>query len=271
MSLLDLIKERRSVRSFDGRPLTEEDRKDIEEYAKTIEPLFDIPVGYAFLEGGKDGLGSQVLVGDRTFLAGKVKRVPYAEVAFGYEFEKLILYAWSIGVGSVWIAGTMKRSAFEKAAGIKDDEMMPCITPLGYEAEKMSMREKLMRKGVKADIRKPAGELFFDKSFNRPMSREAMGEFADLFEMVRWAPSAVNKQPWRIVADDGAFHFYEKKDKGYVNDDAGDLQKIDVGIALCHFTMGLDEKEMAYLIEVNDPGFIAPQDTEYIASVRLIF
>ena len=35
--------------------------------------------------------------------------------------------------------------------------------------------------------------------------------------------------------------------------------------------MGLNEKEMAYLIEVNDPGFIAPQDTEYIASVRLVF
>ena len=270
MSLLDLIKERRSVRSFDGRPLTEEDRTKLEEYAKTIEPLFDIPVGYAFLEGGKDGLGSQVLVGDRTFLAGKVKRVPYAEVAFGYEFEKLILYAWSIGIGSVWIAGTMKRSAFEKAAGIKEDEMMPCITPLGYEAEKMSMREKLMRKGVKADSRKPAGELFFDKSFNRPMNEDAMGEFADLFEMVRWAPSAVNKQPWRIGRRDGKYHFYKKGDKGYVSEEVGDMQRIDLGIALCHFVMAVEESGRKASVVIEDPAIETQPGIEYIASVAII-
>ncbi len=37
---------------------------------------------------------------------------------------------------------------------------------------------------------------------------------AEILEMVRWAPSAVNKQPWRIVYKDGTYHFYEKKDAG---------------------------------------------------------
>lgn len=277
-NLLEIIKERRSVRTFDGRPLADEDRAEIEAYIGTLDELFDIPVEYVFIEGGKDGRESQVLVGDKTFIAGKVPKVPYAEVAFGYSFEKVILYAWSMGIGTVWIGGTMKREAFEKAAGLKDSEVMPCITPLGYEADKMSMREKLMRKTIKADSRKPADKLFFDRRFGKPLkanengevSDEKIGEFTDLFEMVRWAPSAVNKQPWRIVADDGVFHFYEKQDRGYMSEATGDLQKIDIGIALCHFTMGLDEKDMTYMIEVNDPGIGAPEDIHYIASVRLV-
>ena len=65
---------------------------------------------------------------------------------------------------------------------------------------------------------------------------------SEVLDMVRWAPSAINKQPWRIVHRDGAYHFYEKKDRGYSSDATGDMQKIDVGIALCHFIMGLEYK-----------------------------
>ena len=53
-------------------------------------------------------------------------------------------------------------------------------------------------------------------------------------EAVRLAPSAVNKQPWRVVVTENAAHFYEKKDKGYDNG-TYDLQKADLGIALYHF------------------------------------
>ena len=99
--------------------------------------------------------------------------MPYAEVAFGYSFEKVVLYAWSIGIGTVWIGGTMNREKFEKAAGLKDDEMMPCISPLGYPAAKHSIKETLMRKGVGADTRFPAEKIFFENSFFLPsFSRE---------------------------------------------------------------------------------------------------
>ena len=87
--------------------------------------------------------------------------------------------------------------------------------------------------------------------------------------MVRWAPSAVNKQPWRIIVTEHGFHFYEKRDKGYVSDKTGDLQKIDVGIALCHFMMGLEEQGKAPEAAVSDPGLPVPDGTEYIATVRI--
>ena len=86
---------------------------------------------------------------------------------------------------------------------------------------------------------------------------------------MRWAPSAVNKQPWRVIWDGRAAHFYEKKNRGYVSASGWDLQKIDLGIALCHFSRALAEKGITAAFGINDPGLTAPQDTEYIASFGL--
>ena len=71
---------------------------------------------------------------------------------------------------------------------------------------------------------------------------------------------------WQIRG--GVYHFYEKKDKGYVSNETGDLQKIDVGIALCHFVMGLEEQGTTPKVTVNDPGIQLPEGVEYIASVQ---
>lgn len=268
-ALTDLIKTRKSVRSFDGSKLSAADLEKIRQYAAGITNPFDIPVRFVFLDAKEHGLSSPVLSGDTYYVAGIVPKKPYADVAFGFAFEKLVLYAWSLGVGTTWIGGTMKREKFEKAAGLTAGDMMPCISPLGYPAKKRSFKENMMRKGVKADSRIDSEKLFFDGSFDRPLAGEKKQESADLLEMVRWAPSAVNKQPWRIVQKDGIYHFYEKKDNGYEKEVTGDLQKIDVGIAICHFIMGLEEKGKEAEVKVEDPGIALPDNTEYIASVKI--
>ncbi|MBR3243737.1 MAG: nitroreductase family protein [Parasporobacterium sp.] len=263
--LLEIVKERKSVRTFDGNKLSKQDQDLLTDYMSETENPFQIPVQFVFLDGAEHGLSSPVLSGDTLYIAGIVEKKPYADVAFGYAFEKLVLYAWSIGIGTVWIGGTMNREQFEKAAGLSEGYMMPCISPLGYPAKKRSLKESMMRKGVKADTRIPAEQLFFKDSWGQPLSIPA--EMKDIFEMVRWAPSAVNKQPWRVVEKDGVYHFYEKKDKGYVNESTGDLQKIDVGIALCHFVMGLKESGKQPAVQVEDPGISVPEKVEYIASI----
>lgn len=269
MSVLDTIKGRRSVRTFDGRAVSQEDREKLEGFISGISNPFGIPVEFVLLDAEKYGLSSPVIAGEKLYVAGKVKKGPYADVAFGYSFERLVLYAWSLGIGTTWIGGTMKRELFEKAAGLSDGEMMPCVSPLGYPAKKKSIRETMMRKGVGADRRMPAENLFFDGNMDTPLSGEKREKIADLIEMVRWAPSAVNKQPWRIISADGRYQFYEKKDKGYVSDATGDLQKIDVGIALCHFVTGLEEQGVHPEVLVSDPGIGIPDGVEYIASVAV--
>lgn len=266
--LMEIIKGRKSVRTYNGEQLSEEHRKLLEEYVKGIMNPFDIPVEFVLLDAKEHGLSSPVLSGEQLYVAGKVAKKPYADVAFGYAFEKLVLYAWSLGIGTVWIGGTMKREVFEQAAAVKDGEMMPCVSPLGYPADKRSFKETMMRKGIGADNRMPADKLFFHEKWGSPLTPD--GDMMDAMEMVRLAPSAVNKQPWRIILKDGIYHFYEKKDKGYVSESTGDLQKIDVGIALCHFTMCLEDQGKQYAVSVSDPGIDIPQDAEYIASVRIL-
>ena len=269
-SLGEIIQARRSVRTFDGRNLLPEDRGKLEQYVTDISNPFGIPVEIVFLDAEEYGLSSPVLVGEKMYAAGKVRKGPYADVAFGYSFEKFVLYAWSLGIGTTWIAGTMKREKFEQAAGLEAGSMMPCISPLGYAAKKYSAREALMRKGVGADKRLPAEKLFFDGSFDAPLAGQKKEDLGGLIEMVRRAPSAVNKQPWRIIVSEDAYHFYEKKDRGYVNEATGDLQKIDVGIALCHFVLGLEEQGRKPEVVIADPGIQTPENTEYIATVRVL-
>ena len=265
----ETILTRKSVRSYDGRPIEAETLAKIEDFANETQNPFGIPVSFVFLDAKERELSSPVLTGEPLYVAGKVGKVPYGDVAFGFSMEHLLLYAWSLGVGSVWIGGTMKRELFEAAGGKGPEERMPCVSPLGYPAAKKSLRETVMRRGVGADSRLPGEKLFFCDSFDTPLPGKAPEPCSDLLEFVRWAPSAVNKQPWRVVLRGDRYHFYLKHDKGYTSDAVGDMQKIDLGIALCHFVLGAELNGLTASVQVADPGIAIPTGTEYIASVAL--
>ena len=49
----------------------------------------------------------------------------------------------------------LQKEAFETVMELQENEMMPCASPIGYTAKKMSIRENMMRKAVKADDRLP--------------------------------------------------------------------------------------------------------------------
>lgn len=261
-----LVKTRRSFRTFDSRILSNEDIEKISEFVKNIENPYGIPVAFKLLDAKKDSLTCPVVTGTNIYIGGKIKCVPYANEAFGYSFERLVLFAQSLGIGTVWLGGTMDRGAFERAMELGENEMMPCVSPLGYPAEKMSLREAMMRKAIKADTRFPFGELFFDKSFDTPLTQEKAAGIADVLEMVRWAPSAVNKQPWRVIVTDSTVHFYLKKAKGFSSDSIIKMQKVDLGISLCHFALAAEEFGFNAEFTISDPKINADADTEYIAS-----
>lgn len=263
--IAQVIRERRSVRTFDGQPLREEDIKRLRDFIRKIENPYEIPVEFKLLDAKKDGLSSPVIAGTEQYIGAKVKRMPHAEEAFGYSFEMLVLCAQSLGIGTTWIGGTMDRAAFEHAMALGADEMMPCASPLGYPAKKMSLRETMMRKGVKADTRARFEELFFDAD-GAPLTEARAGRLREPLELVRLAPSAVNKQPWRVIVSGGAAHFYEEKSKGFAGAATGDLQKVDVGIALCHFALGAREAGLEPRFSLSDPQLAAAGGREYIAS-----
>ncbi len=268
MNTLEIIRKRRSVRTFDETPLKNEDAEAILSFAGKLENPYDIAIQWKLLDAKKQGLKSPVIVGTDTFIAGKMQQVPHAEEAFGYSFEKVVLFAESLGVGTTWIAGTMDRPAFEKGMELKDGEVMPCVSPLGHLAKRMSVRETMMRKGIRADARLPFETLFFRGGFDTPLTSDAAGALSDALEAVRLAPSAVNKQPWRAVVCSNTIHFYEKRNRGF-GENGWDIQKIDLGIALAHFELVAKESGFSPVLTFEDPGIGMEPDTTYIASFRV--
>ena len=261
MNTFEIIKTRKSVRTFDDRPLTKEDRDALARYAESIRNLYDIPVNFLFLDAKEHGLSTPVIRGEHLYVAAKIAKVPHLEEAYGYSFEKLILYAWSRGIGTTWIGGTMNRALFEKEAGTQAEEYMPCVSPLGYPAYETSAVERKIRTSVHADERLAPEDLFFEKDFSTPLHADAVSE---ALEAVRWYPSAANVQPCRIIKDGNAYHFYEKHTKRLRAHAVWDIQRIDMGIALCHF-MGMTDGKLS----IANPEIAAKDDTEYIATVTI--
>ena len=262
-ALEESIRSRRSVRTYDPRPLSAQDREALCAYMEKIENPYGLPVEFRLLEG----MGSPVVVGTDLFVAGKTEKNTHMNEAFGYSFEKLVLYAEAMGIGTVWIGGTMDRGAFEKAMALNANEVMPCVSPLGYPAKKMSLRETMMRKTVKANERLPFEQIAFRGNFNEPMDESEAGELRLPLEMVRLAPSAINKQPWRMVVCDDMVHFYIKRSKGFGSGEI-DMQKIDMGIALCHFEMMAREMGLEPEFVIAEPEMSGKGEMAYIASYR---
>ena len=258
-----LVRERRSVRTFDGRELAAEDKEKLCAFIETIDNPYALPIEFKLLPE----MGCPVVVGTDLYIGAKMKETSHLNEAFGYSFEKFVLYAQSLGIGTVWIGGTMDRGAFEKAMALSEDEVMPCVSPLGYPAKKMSVRERMMRKGVKADSRFPFGKIAFRSSFDTPLTIEAAGKLFLPIEMVRLAPSAVNKQPWRIVVADDIVHFYLQRSKSF-NGGRIDMQKIDMGIALCHFELTAKEQGTSTEFVIEEPNIHHEDGIEYIASYK---
>ena len=265
-NIAKLVRGRRSVRTYEVRPLSSEDLEKLTSFMRQIENPYGIPVEFKLLDGKKQKLKCPVISGTDLFIGAKASRAPHMEEAVGYSFEALVLYAQSLGLGTVWVGGTMDRAAFERAMDLAENERMPCMTPIGYPAQKMSVKENLMRKGVRADSRAPFSSLFFDGGFDELLTPEQAGALARPLELVRWAPSAVNKQPWRVVVKENVAHFYLKHAKGFVSDAVGDMQKVDMGIALCHFALASEENGLNIQFSLNDPGIVTEPDTEYVAS-----
>ena len=174
--LLDVIKARRSVRTFDGNGLAAEEIAALQEFADRAENPYGQSAVFQIFSAKEHGLSSPVIAGTDLYLTGKIQKQPHAEEAFGYIMEDVVLFAQANGIGTTWIAGTMNRGAFEKACGLAAGEVMPCVSPLGHPAKKMSIKESLMRKGVKADSRLPFEQLFFEGSFDKPLSKTAAGD-----------------------------------------------------------------------------------------------
>lgn len=269
-SVMDVVRKRYSVRTFDKRPVEKEVKEKILAYADTLQNPLGPKMKIQFIEKefapNGEKLGTYgIIKGAELYLGATVPNEEYALEALGYAFEQLVLYTTSLGLGTCWLGGTFKRSAFMAAMKIDENDIFPILSPLGYPAGKKSVTEQIMRRATKADGRFQWKELFFKDDFEKVLSVEDAGDYGFALEMLRLAPSAVNKQPWRVVMSNNAIHFFEKHS---LRGESGsiDMQRIDVGIAICHFHLALLEADKEGHFERKVPAFKIPGNMTYIVS-----
>ncbi|MBN2414868.1 nitroreductase family protein [bacterium] len=267
---LTTIAHRRSVRTFTGEPLSADHKEAILAFAgsENVGP-FKNRIRFHLLDvDGRTRADIQRLTTYGTmkhaphYLAAVVPDNPRAMEDLGFVMERLILYATSLGIGTCWIGGLFKRSALAEELQVTAAELLPAMTPLGYAAARRSLTERALRAGAGSNRRKPWSDLFFRGRFDTPLLREQAGAAADALEAVRLAPSASNKQPWRIVIDQkkGAYHFFLSRSRGYDKMAAPiSLQEVDMGIAMYHFDCVMDESGATgtWVLDIPDMEFHA--------------
>jgi hypothetical protein len=152
---------------------------------------------------------------------------------------------------------------------LQENETLPTVSPIGYAADRRRLSERIMRRMAGSDRRKPWPELFFNGSFSASLSPDEAGPYAETLENVRRAPSASNKQPWRIVYDKNrkTFFFYISRAMGYRKLRDVSLQDVDLGIAMCHFELTIKDLGLKGSWRREDT---APQvkSLEYVVSWR---
>jgi nitroreductase len=263
-SMLESIKQRYSVRTYQPRLLEKEARNKIISFLQSnIHGPFGNKVRFDLVEideKEKNQLkefGTYGMIkGVRLFIAGAVIKGEKAMEDYGYCMEKNILFATSLGLGTCWLGGTFKRSAFGKKLGCSEHESVPAVSPLGYALEKMTIRDSFLRFSIGAKKRKDFGELFFNGSLETPLTPIGTDNYHTALACVRIAPSASNKQPWRIIKEKErpVFHFYISEDRLYSNVFKEiRIQNVDLGIAMCNFDLAANELGFSGTWQVNDP------------------
>lgn len=251
MLISETIRKRYSCRSYADRPIEDNVLRQISELVDQPQsgPFGNTPrfvlISMASLpreEWKKLGTYGVIKNAER-FIIGAIKSGRLAMPDYGYCKEKIILRATALGLGTCWLGGTFQSSHFAGAIHLQKDEQLPTVTPVGYPASEKRFAEKMIRLTAGSDHRKPWSEIFFDGSFSTPLTSSQAGIYEEALENIRQAPSASNKQPWRILRDKDkfAFHFFLKRSFQYKIMDVVSLQDIDLGIAMCHFELTLRE------------------------------
>jgi len=264
-AITKIIKKRISCRSYSDRPLK---NKVLQELSLQISAAHTGPFGNqpTFKLIRMDNLTLQewkkmgtygVIKNARMFLVGTIKNGRMAMEDYGYCKEILILKATALGLGTCWLGGTFKAGEFAQTVDLQENQVLPTVTPIGYPADERSLTEKIMRRVAGSDHRKPWPDIFFANDFSTPLTRGQAGKYSEALENLRLAPSASNKQPWRILytAKLNTFHFFLERSLQYKMLGIVHLQDIDMGIAMSHFEITAREQGLAgtWRVDTNAP------------------
>ncbi len=271
-SILHMIRNRSSIRTFSTEPVPKETVEELRELVSREDrgPFGNVcrfglldPTIHPFVDlGSLSSYG--VIKNPYGYLVGAVQKADRSLVDFGYLFQRVLLEATKRGLGTCWLGGTFRPEKVASYFPLRAGEMIPAVSPFGIPAEKRSIIDGFLRWGASSKLRKPWGELFYHASGN-PLQEGEVPLLQDALEAVRLAPSAMNRQPWRVAIEGNRAHFYldtrgEKKSPVR-------YAELDLGIALYHFEAVCREQGNEGRWGFDPPHLtFAPPEWEYITT-----
>jgi nitroreductase len=279
-----LIRRRHSCRTYQDRPIGAHEQRLLLEFlaANRAGPLGNharfvlVAATDADRRSLKD-LGTYGFVRGATgFVVGAIGQGLHHLEDYGHLLEQAVLFATDLGLGTCWLGGSFSRSSFARKVAAAPDELVPAVIAIGYGAKRGDVRGRI-RAYARNHERLGNEHLFYGGQFGQPLAMDQVGAYATALEAVRWAPSASNKQPWRVVRTPDAWHFYLRRTQGYGQGTLlfsllglADLQRVDMGIAMCHFELVARELGLGGSWVLQEPELENPDPgTEYVVSWRV--
>ena len=277
----EIVRQRFSCRTYIESPIEEDTRQLLMDYLPTIgagpfgsRARFGLAAATKHDRKALKGLGTYGFIRGATgFIIGAIQRDENQLEDFGFLLEQIILLATDLGLGTCWLGGSFTKSSFARKISAQTNELVPAVVSVGYIAKKPRRIDSLIRSGGTTERRMQWDQLFFKGEFGIPLDQAAAGEYTRPLEMVRLAPSASNRQPWRVLKKGDGWHFYLQRTPGYRGRrlvklfTVADLQRIDMGIAMSHFELMARELNLSGKWEVSNPEIEIPnEDTEYTIS-----
>ncbi|HEY8365269.1 MAG TPA: nitroreductase family protein [Haloplasmataceae bacterium] len=236
------IIKRCSVRKYTNQPVSKDIFTVLNEEINNIKPLF--PELKYQIDIVKDGLSFQKILGGIIGSYGKIYAPHYLVGSctnetnsyenIGFMLEYLVLRLTELNIGTCWIGGGIKRELLNEYLQLDNDLIPIIVIAFGYPQEMEVFRSNL-------------------KDFKRkPIEKIVCGNYqgySDVMNLVRLAPSAINSQPWLYdFENNNQVNVFRIKPSFIMKPFINELNRIDIGISLCHFAIGLNEKNLAFSV-----------------------
>jgi hypothetical protein len=206
LDLFDLMRARRSCRSFQTRKLTSADYDEFMGYVKLHSEAPTIgksPVRFEYVSAP---LTVWPTVNATQFLVAiapkKYDRLAVIDV--GRSLQKIVMEATRMGLGTCWIGPGADHASIMRELGDRFNEEKDhiiCVCAVGYKSGYIPLFIRVFN--AQFYRRLPLTSLFFaDPQFKEPLNVEAepFNRFGRNYEICQWAPSSYNGQTTRCVA-----------------------------------------------------------------------
>ena len=206
LDLFDLMRIRRSCRSFQTRELTPADRDELMESVRrhNAEPkIGSSPVRFEYISAP---LTVWPTVNASEFLVA-IAPLEYDRLAVmdvGRGLQKIVMDATRMGLGTCWIGPGADHKSIMQHLGDRFDpkkDHIICVCAIGYKSWFIPMFIRAFN--AQFYRRLPLASLFFaDPQMKEPLDLEAspFNRFGRTYEICQWAPSSYNGQTTRCVA-----------------------------------------------------------------------